>query len=709
MPWLPLPSPGHEARELFAQWRSLREASWTIRERVEEESLSIDDPTVRDRIRAARRLRDSLLAGCRAYLSELADRRDAVRFEVGEHARVRWSEPVRSIRRGDRYVVPIVLTNRRDRHVHVRLRGGPSDQVLFWSKDVSLPAGGVRHTFAVLAPTRTGRIAGTVRLEGSGETAAEVSIAARGVPSDVWAPFYASPDQASDAPRRGGEGGSPGDRFDPSIRLTVRDADTGGLIPARIQVIGEDGRRHWSPLRGPTYAVEREESGWRSPLWRFQPGPFFYADGRAELGVEPAGKRIRVHRGFEYRPAERTVPPDGVVTVDLERWIDMADRGWYSGQTHIHTTEVGMPVYFSRHWPLVTRAEDVRYSSILTLKGEWESHAIYADEYPMGPVPSASTEEHLVSYGEEYRNNPYGHLALLGLDRLIQPVSSGALGELAGPDYPPNAFVLDEARDQDAVTVGAHFGNYVLEEKPIRTPWPSTGFEMPVDVALGKIEVAEIYGNGGQRAVWYRLLNCGFEIPATAGPDWVMKDTPRTYVYLGDRAFTGTHWLEGLREGRSFITRGSMLFFRVEGRRAGATLHYADRPRELRVEASALAPDGHRPVEIVVDGRVVARSAEIDTAITISDSGWIAARTEGAHSNPVYVRLAGRAPGYAAPARRFLEVVDRLSVWVRREGLFETAAQEESVLRVLERGRGVYESIVARAERMDRPASPPPH
>ena len=104
---------------------------------------------------------------------------------------------------------------------------------------------------------------------------------------------------------------------------------------------------------------------------------------------------------------------------------------------------------------------------------------------------------------------------------MIQPISSGALGELGGPDYPPNSYILDEALEQGATTIGAHFGNFITRGEKIETPWPSTGFEMPIDVALGKIQLAEIYGAQGQLDVWYGLMNCGFRIPATAGPDWV--------------------------------------------------------------------------------------------------------------------------------------------------------------------------------------------
>ncbi len=409
---------------------------------------------------------------------------------------------------------------------------------------------------------------------------------------------------------------------------------------------------------------------------------------------------MRIYRGFEFEPVEITVPQDGHVDASPVRWIDMPFRGWYSGHTHIHTTDVGLPVQYNRFWPLVTRAEDLGVSSILTLQGERETHSIYADEYPMGPLKSHSTPEHLITYGEEYRNNPYGHLALLGLDELILPVSSGSLGEIGGPDYPPNQFILERAWSQGATTIGAHFGHYIMGDDPVMSSWPSTGFELPVNVALGNVHLAEIYGAGGQEEIWYKLLNSGFDLPATAGPDWVIKDAPRAYVYLGHTTFSVDNWLEGLRHGRSFITKGPMLFFSLDGTMPGGKIHYASRPKKVTVHASALTPEGSQPVEIVVNGEVVARGTDLKQTIELTDSAWVAARTEGAHSNPVYVTLEGRPRASADDASIFIKITERLEEWVETKGLFETSAQKESVLNVLKEGRLVFENIIRRTENL---------
>src|SRR5258706_13313879 len=52
---------------------------------------------------------------------------------------------------------------------------------------------------------------------------------------------------------------------------------------------------------------------------------------------------------------------------------------------------------------------------------------------------------------------------------------------------------------------------------PLAKPAQRITDELPVDVALGKLDYVEIVGFSDHRstaAVWYRLLNLGFRIPA---------------------------------------------------------------------------------------------------------------------------------------------------------------------------------------------------
>lgn len=693
------------AETLFRRWQELSEASWKIRELTDEQDLPVDAPGVIEQIDRTIAMREALLNDCRTYFHEKTGVLPTVRIHIDENLDITWGEPTVSVPVGSRGVILVEMTSDRNQHTHLNLTGEPNDHILFWTKTVKITKYHPVYTFIYAAPLQEGPSKTSITVNRDERNSNTFTVHADGTLPAAYDWYNHIPAVSMFDIDHSTEAVTPEQKsstVDNPVRFRIRDPESGEPMPVRVEVRDDNGNAYWSPLRGPSYEVERDRVGFETPLWTFQSGPFFYIGGDAELGVEPSGKSVRIYRGFEYEPVVMAVPEDGLVDTAPRRWIDMASRGWYSGHTHIHTTDVGLPVQYSRFWPLVTRAEDLGVSSILTLQGEREAHSIYADEFPMGRLASHSTTDHHITYGEEYRNNPYGHLALLGLDYLILPVSSGSLGEIGGPDYPPNQFILDEADSQRGLTIGAHFGHYFMDGQPVMASWPSTGFELPVNVALGNLHLAEIYGAGGQEEIWYKFLNCGFELPATAGPDWVMKDTPRAYVYLGRDSFTVDNWLEGLRQGRSFITKGPMLFFTVEGTRPGGILHYPDRPHSLTVNASALSPEGSQPVEIVVNGKVVARGIDLTQTITLEDSGWIAARTEGAHSNPVYVTLEGRPRGFANPAREFIEVTERLEEWVRTKGLFENSEQRETVLNVLGEGRTVYEHIIERAQRLGR-------
>lgn len=684
-----------QAVAIFEKWRELREASWKIRELTDTQNLLVGEERVMEQIGVARRLQKDLLTACRRYFLQLEQEQPVIRFLLGEEGvSVNWNGPVFEVEVQHSRVILVKITNQTGRKHTGNVSGKYSDDILFWKKEVQLQAGDSRYTFVVLHPYREGDSESAIVVTNENGQQAEAQIGLRGIAMKA-APLAVYPGKSIDLMPFSAFDHLANDQlpdFDRAIRFQVTDAKTGKALAARVEVRDPDNHLYWAPLKGPSYGMSRTK-GWKTTLWDFQPGPYFYISSEASLGVEPKGKTATIYHGFEYRPTTLAVPEDGSVRVELERWIDMPKLGWYSGHTHIHTTDSGMPVMFSRFWPLITQAEDLHVSAILTLKGEWDTHAIYANEYPMGLRKAFSTDEHLVTYDQEYRSNPYGHLIFLGLDFLMQPISSGALGELAGPDYPPNAHVLQEALDQGATTIGAHFGNFITKGEPIRTPWPSTGFEMPVDVALGKIQLAEIYGNGGQQEVWYDLLNCGFKIMATAGPDWDIKDTPRVYVNLDKKPFTLTNWREALQAGRSFITRGPMLFFKVNGQLAGTEFNVSGKQAKFEISANAVSPAGELPVEIVYNGKVIGSGTDLNEAVTLQDSGWLAVRTEGAHSNPVFINFKGRPAGMSEPAERFIEITDQIERWVSTKGLFYSEEQKQEVLKVLEEGRKVFEEV----------------
>ena len=692
------------ATEIFALWHQLRTASWKIRELTDEQDFLIHADEVMKQIGETKKLRLQLLHECRDYFSDLTKKGSFIQFTVDKSISGTWTGPALEVQVEHFEIILIEVVNNRNTSVHISLHSDSSDEILFWDKQCILEAGDSRFTFAICSPLQVKEYDEVITIRDTLGKGSSVKFQAKSIPMQTPG-FTLKP----------GESGTkvtlPGKRtlnetdlnFTPLIKFSVHDKATGKRMATRIEVRDSENQAYWSPIKGSSYAVDRNfNGGWRTPLWEFQPGPFFYIDGNAELGVSPKNKFARIYCGFEYNPVEIQIPDHGNVDVAMERWINMPELGWYSGQTHIHTTNVGIPVHLDPDWAVVTQGEDLHVSAILTLKGEWQTHAIYANEFPMGIRTSFSTPDHIITYGEEFRNNPYGHLVFMGLKNLIQPISTGALGELGGPDYPPNSAILEEAVAQGATTIAAHFGNFTQGVDSIKTPWPSTGFEMPVDIALGNIQLAEIYGNGGQKSIWYDILNCGFKIAATAGPDWTIKDSPRVYVDLGQQPFTLENWRKGLEKGRSFITKGPMLFFEVDGKPPGSILNFETIPAQMEVIAEALLPSKKLPVEIIYNGKVIANTDKKQTTIAIRDSGWIAVRCDGAHSNPIYIQVSGRPAGYAEPAERFIEIIDRLAVWVKKKGLFDNDVQKKQVLQVIDQGKSVYLEIRDRARSLNR-------
>ena len=81
-----------------------------------------------------------------------------------------------------------------------------------------------------------------------------------------------------------------------------------------------------------------------------------------------------------------------------------------------------------------------------------------------------------------------------------------------------NADVYDMAHAQGAVVGAVHPFDEIPD--PFAVPAQRITDELPIDVALGKLDYMEIVGFSDHRstaAVWYRLLNLGFAFPRAAG------------------------------------------------------------------------------------------------------------------------------------------------------------------------------------------------
>ena len=404
------------------------------------------------------------------------------------------------------------------------------------------------------------------------------------------------------------------------VVLDVRDSD-GRTCVASIVVQDQQGRVY--PSRG----------------LRLAPDMFFQDQvyrATGEVILLPAGEYdVTAWRGPEYRPVTTRFEVDAADTaplaVRLDRWIDPAARGYYSGDPHIHgggcshysqPTEGVTPETMIRH----ARGEGLWVSSVLT----WGPCYYYQKQFftgrsispPAGlefpshqealgvtwePQVTDHDSESVLRYDVEISGFPSshsGHLILLGLTDQDYP------GTAVLEDWPSwNLPVHQWAQAQGALTGFAHCGlgmDTVSRELPNFDipPFSSIGSnEVIVDVPHGAADfiAGAEFAVAAEMNVWYHLLNAGFRTMMLGETDFpcISDERPgigRTYVSLpappaGERALE--EWIDGLRAGASYFGDGRSHAFDLaldgdpsrEQRRAGAG------PVRLTATVAALLPE----------------------------------------------------------------------------------------------------------------------
>lgn len=399
------------------------------------------------------------------------------------------------------------------------------------------------------------------------------------------------------------------------IRIDVRESD-GSSCMAAITVRDPLGRSY------PSKAM------------RLAPDMFFQEQvyrATGEVIQLPAGDyEISAKRGPEYREVRMDAAIEAdtkEVSIVLDRWVDPASHGYYSGDPHIHAggcshysvpTEGVTPETMIRH----VRGEGLWLASILNwapsyhyqrqfFSGESISPPALLEHTDMQqaqgmtwtPQPTDRDQETLLRYDLEVSGFPSshsGHLILLGLTDQDYP------GTTHLEDWPSwNLPVLKWARSQNALVGYAHCGfglsvgtdelpNYVVPE------FQSIGSnEILVDVPLGAadFQCGAQFAPAAELNIWYHLLNVGYRTLMLGETDYpcVYDDRPgvgRTYVRLaeppqGNRALEA--WTAGLKEGASYFGDGRSHIFHFAVNGSTSREQRIDGPRTVQVSATVTA------------------------------------------------------------------------------------------------------------------------
>ena len=502
------------------------------------------------------------------------------------------------------------------------------------------------------------------------------------------------------------------------IRLRVLDENSAPTA-ARVSVTDAQGRFHAPPTAWIQAAdFDRNEHPFDAL--------YFHADGTALIEV-PAGKvQVDVMKGFERVPVRESVTVGAGATVDLTAtlparpWTDGPARRWVSGDVHVHMNYGGTYRNTPANLALQASAEELSVVNDLIVNKEQRIPDI---AYAGRGLDPASRADALVLHGQEFHTSYWGHLGLLGLqDHLLLPGYAGYPNTAAASLYPSNAAVADLAHASGALVGYVH--PFEEEPTPLDHPVHTDADELPVDVALGKVDYMEIVGFSDHQAtagVWYRLLNLGFHLPAAGGTDamadYAMLRGPvgmnRTYVSVPNGPLDHKLWLANLKAGRSFATNAPLLEFTLGGKPVGETLAisaaqgvaFSARVRSIvPLDAAQVVCNGKIVQELALDA--AHQEAGVAGTLPIAASGWCVLRAFTAHAeypvldnfvygttSPIYVSIAGRAPRSPEDARYFIAWIAHLSEATAAYPDWNSPAEKTAVLDTLSAARKVYEKL----------------
>jgi hypothetical protein len=443
----------------------------------------------------------------------------------------------------------------------------------------------------------------------------------------------------------------------------------------------------------------------------------YRADGE-KLRLPHGEFTVNYTRGPEYLEKKQTIKVGDTTaepTFRLERWVDPAKMGWWSGDHHIHAAGCAHYVKPTEgvHAEDMIRhcvGEDLKIGANLT----WGPCFDYQKQFFCGTIDKVSKYPYLLRYDIEvsgFGSHQSGHLVLLRLKEQMYP---GGDSKHHWPTLGLNT--LRWAKKQGAVCGPAHSG-WGLALKGDTLP----SFEVPPFDGIGANEYIvdvthEVPGPDGKLVpavdfistvdtpyvwevnVWYHTLNAGYRTRISGETDFPCiygekVGLGRSYVKIdGELSYDG--WCEGIRLGRNYVSDGKshlidMKVGSVAVGEKGSELRLAKsgsitvtakvaaylnetpdsnlqkRPYESKpywdIERARVSDTREVPLELVVNGFAVARKnipadgklRDVSFDAQIERSSWVALRIlPSSHSNPVFVLVDGKP---IRPSRRSVE------------------------------------------------------
>lgn len=494
-------------------------------------------------------------------------------------------------------------------------------------------------------------------------------------------------------------------------------------ISARVAVLGSDGRAY-----APDGFNMRADDSFDRDKQPFETHYFHSRTGIASQVTVPIGEAsvtVWYGDGHAISHAKANVLADKVSTLPVKmQKLDTPPEfaAWRSADVHDHMNYGG--TYYTLPAGLIAQAQAEDLDMVFNLVVNKEQRIPDIAYFSPKPDP-LSTPRSLLAHSQEYHSSYWGHLGLLGLDdHYLIPGFAAYPYTTSASLYPDNAAVADLAHAQDALVGYVH----PFDVAPDPDHDAVLTDELPIDVALGKVDYYEVVGFSNHResaSIWYKLLNCGFRLPAAGGTDAMTNyaslrgpvGLARVYalpVPAKDASPLGREraWLAGLKAGHTMATNGPLVGLTVNDKIPGDDIALPAGPHTLRLRGWLRSLTGIDRLDVVMNGAVVksiglngARtSADFNESVPVDRSGWVLLRAWNEHATPdvfdlypyatttpVYVTIGGKPVRSQPDGDFFLKWIAKTRAAAAASTDYNTAAERDAVLRHIDDARRVFE------------------
>ena len=396
--------------------------------------------------------------------------------------------------------------------------------------------------------------------------------------------------------------------------------------------------------------------------------------------LPPGSYTAVVERGKEYLPLTNqfTVAAKPVeVKLPLKRWVNMAERGWFSGDAHNHRApaelesamlaedvNVALPMI---DWTTVDTVPPAL--SDKNMKGNYGARPVVVDPTHVW-FPRNTEYEIFRSGGKAHTLGAFlivGHkerfdIPVFPLRRVSERAhADGGLIDLEKHNWPWSVAIVPVLKPDLFELANNHHWRVEFGVRNWAVPAPAW---MKLPGNGSGTDTEEAWTHYGFET-YYALLNCGFRLKPTAGTANGVHPVPlgfsRVYVHC-EGGFSYEKWMKGLGEGRSFVTTGPMALGKLNDTLPGATLKLA-KPTKVKCRSDHPGLTGLIRYEWVVNGKILSEGQYgLDNTnpfdmtggrdeLELTESGWVAmrcfqtqpdGRVRFAHTAPWWVEIEGQ-------------------------------------------------------------------